>query len=157
MYNCHHISFFFIEYWYFLAMEFFPQEVYLVPVEDVGVPTAGDSYILECTISRVDTLSPSTLLEVVWLDPDNNTITSNTLDYTITGDTSTTSTILISRLTLTRLRTSHAGVYSCSANMTVPGVVTDHQVARTTDVIVTSNKSNIKGGVRVRAVTTFNY
>ena len=123
-------------------MEFFPQIVDVSSIDSVDVLRAGDSHTLECTISRVGSLPPSTLLEVVWLDPNSSIITSGT-DYNITGDTSTNSTILISRLTLTRLRTSHGGVYSCSANMTVPDRVTDHQVTRMT-VVSTKNGEWIK-------------
>ncbi len=100
--------------------------------------TAGDMYVLKCIISRVATLSNLTILEGVWLDMNNDIITSGSADYTITGDTRTTSTTFISTLTFTRLRTSHGGTYSCSANMTIPGIVTDHQVTRTADVTVAS-------------------
>ncbi len=119
-----------------MNIAFNPQKVVLsAPVG--SMPTAGDIYMLECNISRVATLSSSTLLEVVWLDMNNDIITSGSPDYTITGDTSTTST-LISTLTFTILRTSHGGTYSCSANMTIPNVVTDHQVTMTANVTVAS-------------------
>ena len=121
----------------FLYKGFPPQEV-VVSALVSGVPTAGDMYVLKCIISRVATLSSLTILEGVWLDMNNDIITSGSADYTITGDTSTTSTTFISTLTFTRLRTSHGGTYSCSANMTIPDIVTDHQVTRTADVTVAS-------------------
>ena len=120
-----------------LYVDFPPQRVSVSPVE-VGVPTAGDSHTLECNISRAVTLSNSTLLEVVWLDPNNRTI-SSTSNFTVMGDTSTTATILTSNLTFSRLRTSQGGNYTCSSNMTIPGgVATDHPVPSTISVRVIS-------------------
>ena len=74
-----------------------------------------------------------TLLEVMWLDPSNNTITSGTA-YTISGMSSTTATTLTSILTLHRLTTSQGGLYSCAVNMTIPDIVTDHQVISAVNV-----------------------
>ena len=105
------------------------------PVEE-GVVTAGDQYTLQCNISRVATLVPTTLLEVKWLDPNNNTITSGTA-YTISGMSSTTATTLTSTLTFPRLTTSQGGLYSCAVNMTIPDIVTD-QVISTAPVRVAS-------------------
>ena len=122
---------------YFVCIDFPPQEVVVSAVGD-GVPTAGDMYTLECTISRGGTLDSSTILEVMWLDMNNDIITAGNADYTITGDSSTTSTTTISTITFNRVRTSHGGTYSCSVNMTIPDIVTDHQVTRTTDVTVAS-------------------
>ena len=120
-----------------LYADFPPQRVSVSPVE-VGVPTAGDMYTLECNISRAVTLSNSTLLEVVWLDPNNRTISSNP-NFTIVGDTNTTATFLTSQLTFSRLTTSQGGNYTCSSNMTIPGVVaTDHPVPSTISVRVIS-------------------
>ena len=117
--------------------DFPPQRVSVSPVE-VGVPTAGDMYTLECNISRAVTLSNSTLLEVVWLDPNNRTISSNS-NFTIMGDTSTTATFLTSRLTFSFLRTSQGGDYICSSNMTIPGgEATDNPVSSTISVRVMS-------------------
>ena len=113
-----------------------PQMVSVFPVEE-GVVTAGDQYSLQCNISRVPTLSNSTLLEVMWLDPDNDIITAGTA-YSITGPTSTNGTTLTSTLTFLRITTSQAGLYSCAANMTIPTIVTDHQVIRRTPVRVAS-------------------
>ncbi len=113
-----------------------PQQVRVSPVE-VGVVTAGGRYALECDISRVATLSNATLLEVMWFSPDNDIITSGTA-YSITGTTSTNATSLTSTLTFPRLTTSQGGVYTCAVNMTIPGIVTDHQVLRQENVRVAS-------------------
>ena len=113
-----------------------PQNVSVSPVEE-GVVTAGGQYTLQCTISRVATIDPSTLLEVMWLDPSNNTITSGT-NYTISGMSNTTATTLTSNLTFLRLTTSQGGLYSCAVNMTIPDIVTDHQVISTAPVRVAS-------------------
>ena len=111
-----------------------PQRVSVSPVEE-GVVTAGGQYTLQCNISRVATLAPSTLLEVMWLDPSNNTITSGTA-YTISGMSSTTATTLTSTLTSPRLTTSQGGLYSCAVNMTIPDIVGYHQVISTAPVRV---------------------
>ena len=109
-----------------------PQRVSVSPMEE-GVITAGGQYTLQCNISRVTTLAPSTLLEVMWLDPSNNTITSGTT-YTISNMSSTTATTLTSTLTFPRLTTSQGGLYSCAVNMTIPDIVTDHQVISAVNV-----------------------
>ena len=101
------------------------------------VVTAGGQYTLQCNISRVATLAPSTLLEVMWLDPSNNTITFGAA-YTISGMSSTTATTLTSTLTFPRLTTSQGGLYSCAVNITIPDIVTDHQVISTAPVRVAS-------------------
>ena len=106
------------------------------PVEG-GVPTAGSAYTLECNISRAETLNSTTRLDVVWIDPNNTLILSGT-DFNIRGDTSTSSTSLISRLTFPLLRTSQGGIYTCSVNMTIPGIFTNHQVNSTATVTVSS-------------------
>ena len=113
----------------------FPPQRVNISADEEGVVTAGDQYTLQCNISRMDTLAPSTLLEVMWLDPSNNTITSGTT-YTISGMSSTTATTLTSTLTFPRLTTSQGGLYSCAVNMTIPDIVTDHQVISTTPVRV---------------------
>ena len=92
-----------------------------------GVVAAEGQYTLQCNISRDGNLPPPTLLEVMWLDPNKNTITSGTA-YTISGMSSTTTQNLTSTLTIPRLTTSQGGLYSCAANLTVPDIVTDCQV-----------------------------
>ena len=101
------------------------------------VPTAGDSYSLQCDISRAKTLDSSTLLEVVWLDSNNNIITSNP-NISISEDTHSTGTMLSSLLMFPRIRTSQGGIYSCAVNMTIPGIVDDHRVVTAMDVSVIS-------------------
>ena len=119
----------------FHSAEFPPQRV-VIPEVNV-VYTAGEMFQLDCYISRGETLPPSTLLEVIWLDNSNNTIISNS-NTSITGDTSTTASHLFSQLTFPRIRTSHGGRYTCAVNLTVPEVVTDHRVTRTRTVMVMS-------------------
>ncbi len=122
-------------------VDFVPQKVSVSSLSE-GVPTAGNVYTLRCIVNRVDNFNSLTMLEGVWLNAKNDIITSNT-DYIITGDASTTSTSLTIDLTFTKLKTSHGGTYSCSANMTIPDVVTDHQVNITTSVIVGSKLCTI--------------
>lgn len=112
--------------------------VRLVPING-GMPTAGNNYSLECNITRRDTLSPLTLLEAIWLDPEGNLIsTGNDSNLVITGS-STTEAVIISLLTFRPLRTSHAGEYTCLGNMTIPDSrVTDLQMNETTSVIIAS-------------------
>lgn len=114
--------------------------VRVFPVEE-GVVTAGGQYTLQCDISRRDTLGNATLLEVVWLGPGNEAITSGT-NYTISDPSSTTATTLNSTLTFLRLTTSQGGLYSCAVNMTIPDIVTDHQVIRPTPVRVASESDH---------------
>ena len=98
---------------------------------------AGTQGSVQCSISREATLPRSTLLEVMWLDPENNTITNSTT-YSITGSSSTHGTTLTSTLTFLHITTSQGGLYSCAVNMTIPAIVTDHQVIKQIDLRVTS-------------------
>ncbi len=91
---------------------------------------AGDTSIISCNASRKSTLLPSTTMNLFWLSSRNEFI-STTSDMILAGDiTSTTNLVITSSLTFTRVRTSQAGTYTCVVNMTIPGVVEDHQVAR---------------------------
>ena len=115
-----------------------PQTVSVSQSPD-GVIIAGDQqYSLLCHITRAATLPPSTLLEVMWLDPDNDTIVSGVNNYTIRGVFQTNATSFNSALVFNRITTSQGGMYSCAVNMTVPDVVIDHQVVKTVAVRVTS-------------------
>ena len=119
----------------------FPPQVVSVSPMDQDIPTAGDSsYTLRCTVTHRETLNPQTVLEVTWLDTDSNTISSDT-DFTLSGESSTTATTLTSTLTISTVRTSHAGMYHCLANMTIPNTVVDHQVQASTPVRVRSESS----------------
>ena len=106
---------------------------------DETVPTAGDDYTLECKIARADTIFSATL-NVHWLDSSNSTISSGS-GYTISGDSSTTTTSFNTSLTIHTVRTSQAGLYHCVSNMTIPGVVDGHQVINSTSVRVTSESN----------------
>ena len=97
---------------------------------------AGQDYSVQCTIIRSGTLSSATL-EATWLDNTNTIITSGT-GYAISGSSSTTTTTLTSTLTIHTIRTSQAGIFTCEGNMTIPGIVDDHQVNASTPVRVTS-------------------
>ena len=119
----------------FHSAEFPRQNVIISEVEVVH--TAGDMFQLDCNIIRAETLPPSTMLEVIWLDNINKTIISNSNTF-ITGDTNTTASRLFSQLTFPRIRTSQGGSYTCAVNLTVPEVVTDHRVTRTRTVMVMS-------------------
>ena len=103
-----------------------------------GVPTAGSSHSIQCIARREDTLPPSTLLEIIWLDNSNNEIISPNSDTNITGVTSSTDTNITSTLTFPYTRTSQAGRYTCAVNMTIPDVVDDHLVMKTANVYVRS-------------------
>ena len=124
-------------YWFSFPTAFQPQTVSV----EGGVATSGDDITLICNVSRLSTLDPSTLLEVMWLDVDGNIITMSSddtnlrvvSDVTYTTDTNTQST-----LTFPLLTTSQGGVYSCAVNMTIPDIVMDHQVISTAPVRVTS-------------------
>ena len=102
-----------------------------------GVPNAGDMFRLECNISRAETLPPSTLLEVIWLGIGDNKIISVS-NTSITGNTSSTTTTLYSRLTFPRITTSQGGRYSCAVSMTIFRVVMGHRVTNTWNVSVIS-------------------
>ena len=101
------------------------------PVEE-GVVTAGGQYTLQCMIlfHRPEAVERNhTLLEVIWFDPDDHTITSGP-SFNISGMPNTTESTLNSTITFTRLTTSQGGLYSCGANLTIPDVTTDFQVIR---------------------------
>ena len=99
--------------------------------------TAGELHNLNCTVIREDIFSSSTFLEIIWLDNNNDVIT-NKSTTTINGVTNSTDTSITSILTFPRLRTSQAGRYTCAVNMTIPGVVEDHQDTETTYIHVRS-------------------
>ena len=56
----------------------------------------------------------------------------------LAGDTVTSGVVSTRTVSYDSLLTSHGGIYFCSANMTIPDIVTDHQVTRMTDVTVAS-------------------
>ena len=97
---------------------------------------------LQCYVTRKSTLSSHTLLETVWLD--NNNFLSNNSNVVMSAPiTSTTSFHSTTTLTVSNMRTSQAGVYTCVVNMTIPGVVEDHQVKETSTVnIISKNDYN---------------
>ncbi len=107
----------------------FPPQIIQVQPQVIEV-LAGETSILFCNASRQSTLSPSTTMEILWLRGSNEII-STTSDIIIAGyQTNTTDLVITSSLTFTRVRTSQAGTYTCVVNMTIPGVVVDHQVSR---------------------------
>ena len=95
----------------------------------------GGVAILFCNVIRANTSSSSTFLEIFWLDS-NNDVISNASDLAVFGPTKSHDTNTTSRLTVSNIRTSQAGVYSCVVNMTIPGVVEDHQVRESSTVYV---------------------
>ncbi len=107
----------------------FPPQIIQAQPQVIEV-LAGETSIFFCNASRQSTLSPSTTMEIFWLR-DRDEIISTTSDIIIAGyQTSTTDLVITSSLTFTRVRPSQAGTYTCVVNMTIPGVVVDHQVAR---------------------------
>lgn len=93
---------------------------------------------MECAITREAALPLHTLLEVVWLDSEGNIAsTEESKEFNVAGSSNTTATSLISQLNFNALRISHTGVYTCLTNMTIPDVVTDHQVNKTVSISVT--------------------
>ncbi len=110
-------------------MSAFPPQIIQVQPQVIEV-LAGETSFLFCNASRQSTLSPSTTMEIFWLSS-RNEITSTTSDIILAGDiTSTTNLVITSSLTFTHVRTSQARSYTCVVNMTIPGVVVYHQVAR---------------------------
>ncbi len=93
---------------------------------------AGDTSIISCNASRQSTLPPSTTMNLFWLSSRNEFI-STTSDMILAGDIISTTNLV---MTFTRVRTSQESTYICVVNMTIPGVVVDHQVARSVTLIV---------------------
>ena len=121
-----------------LCLLAFPPQL-VITSEEILAPTGGveGGARLFCTAVRQATLLKSTLLEIFWLK-DNSDVISNTSDLAISGPTSTTATSITSTLAVSVVRASQAGVYTCVVNMTIPGVVEDHQVRETSMVYVIS-------------------
>ena len=117
----------------FYYVAFPPQRVTVL--EEVRVTAGGEASLL-CNAVRQDTLSSSTLLEIFWLYERIEVIKSTS--GRISGPNSSIATNITSRLTVPDVRTSQAGVYSCVVNMTIPGVVEDHQVIESSDISVYS-------------------
>lgn len=112
-----------------------PQRVDLFHFPDASF-TAGEApqAFLKVVISREVTLHPSTLLEVMWLGPDNSVVT---WPWTMLGLSSTTATKYTGYLGFRHpLTLSVGGVYTIIVNMTIPYVVKDYQVNRTAVVLV---------------------
>lgn len=103
--------------------------------ESVG--KAGDRYRLQCNVRRTLIAPNNTLLEVMWLDHDGYVINSG-INYSVSGMSNTTTPNLSSTLAFSRLTTSQAGLYSCVANVTIPGIVMDQQLISTFTVRVAS-------------------
>lgn len=102
-----------------------------------GVVTAGDQYTLQCSIHREATAPNGTLLEMTWLDRENDVISSE-VSYILSGTSATTADSLTSTLTFPRLTTSQGGWYSCVINVTIPGKFKDLQVITSSLVRVAS-------------------
>ncbi len=118
----------------FFLSAFPPPNIQVQP--QVTEVLAGDTSIISCNASRQSTLSPFTTMEIFWLSS-RNEIISTTSDMILAGDTtSTTNLVITSSLTFTRVRTSQAGTYTCVVNMTIPGVVVDHQVSKSVTLTV---------------------
>ena len=105
----------------FVLLVAFPPQTVSVTAVTGGTPTAGDQYTLQCDVSREETLSSSTLLELRWLTSAN--VSANTGDsaVSITGLIYTLDPTLTSTLTFTPLRTSLGDMYRCAVNMIIPG------------------------------------
>ena len=101
-----------------------------------GVVTAGDQYTLQCDISHRPTPN-NTVLEVMWLDNNNDLISSGTT-YTVSDTSNTNASYLTSSLTFLRLTTSQGGLYSCVVNVTI---VIGQQIISTFPVRVSSESS----------------
>ena len=113
----------------------FPPQMVQIFSESTVVPIAGSNHTVQCIASRRDALPSSTILEIIWLDNNNELITPNS---DTTGVTSSTHINITSTLTFPNIRTSQAGKYTCAVNMTIPDVIEDHQVMKTADVYVKS-------------------
>ena len=104
---------------------------------DVTAP-AGSSYTLTCVISRGTSVETATLA-VEWFGPDGSRIDGGQSGITVTGQSSTPDSMLISSLVFTNLMTSQGGQYTCSVNLTIAGTeVIDYNVNRTASVRVQS-------------------
>ena len=81
-------------------------------INSSGTNTAGESYILECSVCVIESTDLPT---ITWLDPMNNQITSGLQVMT---------TVSGSRLTFNPLTSSHAGSYTCEVSV---GNLTEEQ------------------------------
>ena len=102
-----------------------------------GVVTAGDQYTLQCNISRMAPIPNNTVLEVMWLDNNNDLISSGTT-YTVSDISNTNAAYLSSTLTFLQLTTTQGGLYSCVVNVSI---VIGQQIINTFPVQVSSESS----------------
>ena len=100
---------------------------------------ADNNIIMSCYGTRQTTLLSSTLMEVTWLDNNNNKITLSD-NFNVTGQDRSMKHNITSRLTVSNMRTSQAGVYTCVVNMTIPGVVENNLVRKSVTIYVTSKQ-----------------
>ena len=117
----------------------FPPQQVDFSLNEATMISAGDNISVSCYAKRQTTLFPTTLLEITWLDNNNNPMTSAD-GFTFTGQQSSMNHNITSRLIVSSIKTSQAGVYTCVVNMTISGVVEDHQVREPVNIYVISKQ-----------------
>ena len=109
----------------FSCIGFSPQLVNITGEEELTAGYAG--YTLVCLAERENHLPTSSSIAAQWFGPDN-TLINDGMNFIISGSSTTTSTVLTSRLTFNSVYTSQAGVYTCRTLLTIPGVVINDSV-----------------------------
>ena len=104
---------------------------------------AGRFHVLRCIANRSQVFSPSTHMQVVWLNPQNNAISHDDNLFGFRGDTLTNSSSLSSELLFNHVLTSLAGPYTCAVHVTVPEMATNYTVSGTLNFTIQS-ESNVQ-------------
>ncbi len=86
----------------------------VLEVVSTGVSMAGNTFTLTCNVTLPQQLRETPA--VVWIGPDGMEIGNGTVE----GVTVSLSSPLTKVLTFSPLRTSHGGVYTCRASVTIP-------------------------------------
>ncbi len=86
----------------------------VLEVVSTGVSTAGNTLTLTCNVTLLQQLRDT--LAIVWMGPDRMEIGNETVD----GVTMSLLSPLTGVLTLSPLRTSHGGMYTCRASVAIP-------------------------------------
>ena len=98
---------------YTYTLELFCAGLNVIIKQDPGVPTAGQSFNLTCTVRLKNITGPPT---IDWLDPNNEEV-SNGSNITVKNRVTVNDSAYERTLVFSSLHTSHGGQYTCRATL----------------------------------------
>lgn len=112
----------------------------MVSVSSEGTLRAGENFILTCTISAINGLVESALLEANWTGPGGSTDFNEARVVNIPNNSSNTAVL---SLEFRPLVTSHGGQYTCTGFLMIPDISITKNNTSIADVSVQSEFSSI--------------